>query len=94
LLVTFYWPDLIFKKRLMDLVMPEMDGICATKIIRQTNRTIPIVALTANATTDDRDECFEAGMNDFMTKPVSMEKLRKILESVYNDIAPGCLLEK
>jgi CheY-like chemotaxis protein len=66
----------------MDLIMPEMDGLCASKSIRETNQTTPIVAVTANATTDDRDDCFAVGMNDFITKPVSIESLRKILRNV------------
>jgi CheY-like chemotaxis protein len=70
----------------MDLIMPELDGLGASKIIRQTNPTIPIVALTANATTEDRNECFDAGMNDFITKPVSIDALRKILRCITFDI--------
>jgi CheY-like chemotaxis protein len=69
----------------MDLIMPELDGLEASKRIRQTDQSTPIVALTANATTGDRDHCFEAGMNDFVTKPVSMDALRKILQYVRSD---------
>ena len=67
--------------------MPELDGLEAAKIIRQTDTVTPIVALTANATTDDRDGCFEAGMNDFITKPVSMDALRKLLHKICSNIA-------
>ena len=59
-----------------------MGGIDATKIIRQTDRVTPIVALTANATTGDRDGCFDVGMNDFITKPVSMEILTKLINKI------------
>ena len=66
--------DLIF----MDMRMPNMDGLEATRKIRalsNVGRTLPIVALTANAFDDDRNACFDSGMNDFMTKPVSAEEL-------------------
>ena len=62
--------------------MPEMDGMEAVKVIRQWDTVTPIVALTANATTGDRDDCFKVGMNDFLTKPVSMEALRKLIQKV------------
>jgi CheY-like chemotaxis protein len=67
---------------LMDMLMPEMDGLDATRIIRRTDHTTPIVALTANATTTDRESCFEAGMSDFMTKPVSLDSLCDMLTQV------------
>ncbi|MCF6221232.1 MAG: response regulator [Robiginitomaculum sp.] len=63
--------DLIF----MDMRMPNMDGLEATRKIRALGSTIPIIALTANAFDDDRNACFDSGMNDFMTKPVSAEEL-------------------
>jgi CheY-like chemotaxis protein/anti-sigma regulatory factor (Ser/Thr protein kinase) len=70
--------DLIF----MDCQMPIMDGMEATKIIRANGNHIPILALTANASTSDRDECLEAGMDGFLTKPVSMESIAKVFERV------------
>jgi len=66
--------DLIF----MDMRMPNMDGLEATRKIRtlpNVGRGLPIIALTANAFDDDRNACFDSGMNDFMTKPVSAEEL-------------------
>ncbi len=66
--------DLIF----MDMRMPNMDGLEATRKIRalpNVGKTLPIIALTANAFDDDRNACFDSGMNDFMTKPVSAEEL-------------------
>ena len=65
---------------LMDIQMPEMDGVTATKIIRQSNRPQPrIVAVTANALEEDRQTCFDAGMNDFVTKPLLIKELNRII---------------
>ena len=66
--------DMIF----MDMRMPNMDGLESTRKIRalpNVPKSLPIVALTANAFDDDRNACFDSGMNDFMTKPVSAEEL-------------------
>jgi len=65
---------------LMDIHMPETDGIRATKIIRDTasavrNHDIPIIAMTADAMSEDRQRCFDAGMDDYVPKPVSSEAL-------------------
>ena len=62
----------------MDLQMPGMDGIEATRRIRalaQPSASVCIVAMTANAMQTDRDACLEAGMNDFMTKPITSKRL-------------------
>jgi signal transduction histidine kinase/ActR/RegA family two-component response regulator len=63
---------------LMDMQMPVMDGLEATRLIRSgdgANKHTPIVALTANAMQSDNIECRSAGMNDFLTKPISRENL-------------------
>lgn len=68
-------PDLI----LMDMKMPELDGIDATKIIRETSQEIPIVALTAFAYDSDRELALNAGCNDFITKPVDAMELKRLI---------------
>lgn len=70
-----YQPDLI----LMDIKMPRMGGLEATKIIRTYSKEVPIIALTAYAFETDKEKAFEAGCNDFVTKPVQEEELRKAL---------------
>lgn len=68
-------PDLI----LMDIKMPRMDGLEATRIIRSYSKEIPIIALTAYAFEADKERALEVGCNDFVTKPVSEEALGKAL---------------
>lgn len=58
---------------LMDIKMPEMDGLEATRIIKKSMPDMPIIALTANAFESDRDQAFEAGCDDFLPKPVNAE---------------------
>jgi signal transduction histidine kinase/ligand-binding sensor domain-containing protein/CheY-like chemotaxis protein len=66
---------------LMDILMPEMDGLEATKQIRKNNGAQPlIIAMTANALLKDREECMTAGMNDYISKPIDLETLKKILK--------------
>jgi len=71
----------------MDCQMPVMDGFTATRKIRegeagQHNKDIAIIALTANAMSGDRKSCFDAGMSNYITKPISIEMLSKVLEEV------------
>ena len=66
---------------LMDVQMPEMDGLAATLELRNRGfTTIPIIAMTANAMKGDREICLEAGMNDYITKPVKREIIFEIIE--------------
>ncbi|HNJ35942.1 MAG TPA: response regulator, partial [Leptospiraceae bacterium] len=65
---------------LMDMQMPEMDGITATKILRARGHKAKIIALTANASAEDRLLCEEAGMDGFLTKPVSMQELSTLAD--------------
>jgi len=65
----------------MDVQMPNMGGLEATKEIRKLGKKIPIIAMTANAMTGDRDECIKAGMNDYISKPINKgEVVAKIEE--------------
>ena len=66
---------------LMDIQMPEMDGIAATESIRSKGfDTIPIVAMTAHAMKGDREMCLEAGMDDYITKPIRRETVFQMIE--------------
>ncbi len=70
---------------IMDLQMPLMGGLEATKEIRKQatgriNPNIPIIAMTANATKEDHNNCLKAGMNDFISKPVMMTTLQTLLQ--------------
>jgi CheY-like chemotaxis protein/HPt (histidine-containing phosphotransfer) domain-containing protein len=85
--------DLIF----MDVQMPEMDGLEATKVIRERQCNLAqfptykgpviIVAMTANAMPGDRERCIEAGMDDYLAKPVRPEEVRKIIERWASQVA-------
>lgn len=69
-------PDLI----LMDIKMPNLDGLEATKIIRELSATVPIIAQSAYAYPHDQKAAKEAGCNDFISKPISQAKLREVIE--------------
>lgn len=64
----------------MDCQMPELDGLEATRRLRAAGCTVPIVALTAFASTEDRARCMEAGMSDYLTKPLRRTELCAVLE--------------
>ena len=74
-----------FQLVLMDCQMPRMDGLAATRAIREQERQqgaphIPVIALTANAMQGDRDLCLAAGMDDYISKPINFDQLREVLQ--------------
>lgn len=76
-------PEGTFDAILMDVMMPVMDGLTATGLIRKMQRpdaeAIPIIAMTANAFLEDAEKCFEAGMNAHLSKPLDMELVKKTI---------------
>ncbi len=77
------WARQPFDAILMDMMMPEMDGLEATIAIREREKTtgahIPIIAITANAMTGDREKCLAAGMDEYISKPVDVAQLYEAL---------------
>jgi len=69
---------------LMDMQMPVMDGLTATRLLRQrelqTGKRQVVIALTANATQTDREQCLEAGMDDYLSKPLTLDALQATLQ--------------
>ena len=75
--LSAFSPDLIF----MDIQMPKMDGMKATKAIRDEGfDKIPIVAMTAHAMKGDRERCLAAGMDDYITKPIKRESVFEMID--------------
>jgi CheY-like chemotaxis protein len=69
----------------MDVQMPQMDGNEATRRIRagaagETNRSLPIIAMTALALAGDREQCLASGMNDYLSKPIEAKALNTMVE--------------
>ena len=76
---------------LLDLQMPEVDGLEITRRIRQgecgeRNKGLHIIAMTAFAMTEDRDRCLDAGMNDFISKPIRIPQVKTSLANAYTTI--------
>ena len=84
------WREQPFDLILMDVQMPEMDGLEATAMIREqelvrklaTEKHMPIIAMTAHAMVGDRDRCIAAGMNDYVSKPISADDLFAAIDRV------------
>jgi len=81
---------------LMDMQMPVMDGIAATLEIRRRDRhrSLPVIAMTANAMERDRQKCLDAGMNDFLSKPIEPDDVWDILlkwltDRKFNRVSPS-----
>ncbi len=74
---------------LMDVQMPEMDGLQATRNIRfsetQSRQHVPVIALTAHASAEDRERCLAAGMDAYLTKPLQVKKLWKLMEHIQDN---------
>ncbi len=68
---------------LMDIKMPVMDGLEATRIIRRTHEHLPIIAVTAYAANDDRHACIAAGCNDYISKPFTADDLKELIKKQY-----------
>jgi CheY-like chemotaxis protein len=80
----------LFDLVLMDIQMPEMGGMEATRLIRemecrQARTPVPIIAVTANALKGDRERYLEAGMNGYVSKPISVDALRSEMERLWQD---------
>ena len=89
------WQQGTFDAILMDVQMPEMDGLEATRAIRKieseqgdTQHTV-IVAMTAHARDSDRRDCLDAGMDNYMSKPIRIAELRNLLEELTSDQSPA-----
>jgi len=81
------WRQSEFDLILMDVQMPEMNGLLATRQIRREEALgihVPIVAMTASAMSEDRDRCLAAGMDDFISKPVSYQVIEEMITATFS----------
>lgn len=82
--LTLLQSDAKFDMILLDMMMPEMDGYEAIPLIRKIklHAKTPIVAVTAQAMTGDREKCLEAGADDYLSKPVDVDQLFRLLQNL------------
>ena len=77
------WEQQSFDFIFMDVQMPVMDGLTATRMIREKEAVlgghIPIIALTAHAMEEDKQQCIDAGMDDYLSKPIDLDRLLSLL---------------
>lgn len=73
-----------FEFMILDVMMPEMDGFTLAKEVRELDKNIPILFLTAKAMSDDKLKGFEVGADDYLTKPFSMEELLARMKAILN----------
>ena len=79
---------------LMDMQMPEMDGITATRTLRSAGLETPVVALTANVMQQHQDEFERVGVTHFLSKPINLDKLHTVLDRFLEKTAPAVLGEE
>jgi len=81
-IATTQKPDLI----LMDIIMPKMNGYQATRMIRQNpkTRSIPVIAVTALSSSEEREECFKSGCDDYIAKPFTIKDIATRIEKLLN----------
>ncbi len=79
-------PDLV----LLDIMLPNMDGLEAARLIRQNPKThsIPILAVTAKVSPEDREKCLQNGCNDHLAKPFTLEELASKIEKLLPSLKP------
>jgi CheY-like chemotaxis protein len=82
------WEQGVFDFVFMDVQMPVMDGLAATRSIREKETAkgghVPIIALTAHAMAEDKQQCLDAGMDDYLSKPIDLDLLLSLLKNDYS----------